>query len=36
LGGYTLEGILRKMRRDSTGELVDMMVFAKVRGDEFE
>ncbi|KAF4325745.1 hypothetical protein G195_000708, partial [Phytophthora kernoviae 00238/432] len=34
--GYTLEGVLRKMRRDSTGELVDMMVFAKVRGDEFE
>jgi RimJ/RimL family protein N-acetyltransferase len=34
--GYTLEGVLRKMRRDSTGTLVDMMVFAKVRGDEFE
>lgn len=34
--GYTLEGVLRKMRRDSTGTLADMMVFAKVRGDEFE
>lgn len=34
--GYTLEGVLRKMRRDSTGTLVDMMVYAKVRGDEFE
>ncbi|WP_181014093.1 GNAT family N-acetyltransferase [Paenibacillus xylanivorans] len=34
--GYTLEGVLRKMRRDSTGTFVDMMVFAKVRGDEFE
>ena len=29
--GYTLEGVLRKMRRDSTGVLVDMMVYAKVR-----
>lgn len=34
--GYTLEGILRKMRRDSTGTLVDFMVFSKVRGSEFE
>ncbi|MGN7412487.1 GNAT family N-acetyltransferase [Paenibacillus sp. SAF-068] len=34
--GYTLEGILRKMRRDSTGTLVDCMVFSKVRGSEFE
>ncbi|WP_440119050.1 GNAT family N-acetyltransferase [Paenibacillus sp. QZ-Y1] len=34
--GYTLEGILRKMRRDTTGMLVDVMVFAKVKGIEFE
>ncbi|MCM3204908.1 GNAT family N-acetyltransferase [Paenibacillus illinoisensis] len=34
--GYTLEGILRSMRRDSTGTLVDVMVFSKIRGKEFE
>lgn len=34
--GYTLEGTLRKMRRDSTGTLVDYMVFSKIRGSEFE
>ncbi|MCK6073788.1 GNAT family N-acetyltransferase [Paenibacillus silvae] len=34
--GYTLEGILRKINQDRTGEWVDMMVFAKVRGSEFE
>lgn len=34
--GYTLEGIMRSMRRDSTGTLVDVMVFSKIRGKEFE
>lgn len=34
--GYTLEGILRSMRRDSSGTLVDVMVFSKIRGKEFE
>lgn len=34
--GYTLEGILRSVRRDSTGTLVDVMVFSKIRGKEFE
>ncbi|MFX3649447.1 MAG: GNAT family N-acetyltransferase [Paenibacillus sp.] len=34
--GYTLEGILRKLRRNSAGTLVDSMVFSKVRGIEFE
>ncbi|MGD0030487.1 GNAT family N-acetyltransferase [Paenibacillus illinoisensis] len=34
--GYTLEGILRSMRRDSTGTLVDVMVFSKIRGKEFD
>ncbi|PZT55111.1 GNAT family N-acetyltransferase [Paenibacillus silvae] len=34
--GYTLEGILRKVQQDRTGSWVDMMVFAKVRGSEFE
>ncbi|WP_337032094.1 GNAT family N-acetyltransferase [Paenibacillus illinoisensis] len=34
--GYTLEGILRSVRRDCTGTLVDVMVFSKIRGKEFE
>ncbi|GGH60921.1 ribosomal-protein-serine acetyltransferase [Paenibacillus silvae] len=34
--GYTLEGILRKVKQDRTGAWVDMMVFAKVRGSEFK
>lgn len=33
--GYTLEGILRRTGRDPDGVLVDTMVFAKVRGVEF-
>ncbi|MFS0869515.1 GNAT family N-acetyltransferase [Paenibacillus xylanilyticus] len=34
--GFTLEGILRSVRRDRAGTLVDVMVFSKIRGKEFE
>ncbi|MEW9702503.1 GNAT family N-acetyltransferase [Paenibacillus sp. SI8] len=34
--GFTLEGILRSENCDMTGELRDTMVFAKVRGIEFQ
>ncbi|WP_342555708.1 GNAT family N-acetyltransferase [Paenibacillus sp. FSL R7-0652] len=33
--GYTLEGVLRRIKQDRTGAGVDMMVFSKVRGTEF-
>ncbi|WP_058303279.1 GNAT family N-acetyltransferase [Gorillibacterium timonense] len=33
--GFTLDGILRKETLDTSGELRDTMVFAKVRGTEF-
>jgi len=33
--GFTLEGILRSETRDTSGQLCDTMVFAKVRGSEF-
>lgn len=34
--GFTLEGVLRQEKRSSDGSLRDTMIFAKVRGVEFE
>ncbi|MCC3376280.1 GNAT family N-acetyltransferase [Cohnella sp. REN36] len=33
--GYLKEGVLRRERLDANGELFDMFVFAKVRGEDF-
>lgn len=33
--GFTLEGTLRNWRRDEYGHLIDLMIYAKVRGEEF-
>ncbi|MGF6355580.1 ribosomal-protein-serine acetyltransferase [Paenibacillus sp. 4624] len=34
--GYTQEGILRRIKQDRTGAWVDMIIFSKVRGIEFD
>ncbi|WP_339838372.1 GNAT family N-acetyltransferase [Paenibacillus sp. FSL R7-0272] len=34
--GYTQEGILRRIKRDRTDAWVDMIIFSKVRGIEFD
>lgn len=34
--GYTLEGILRRIKQDRTGAWVDIMIFSKVRGVDIE
>ncbi|MGO4528422.1 GNAT family N-acetyltransferase [Paenibacillus sp. 2TAF8] len=34
--GYTLEGVLRRIKQDRTGVWVDTMIFSKVRGIEFK
>ncbi|MCM3132226.1 GNAT family N-acetyltransferase [Paenibacillus polysaccharolyticus] len=34
--GYTQEGILRRVKQDRTGAWVDMIIFSKVRGIEFD
>lgn len=34
--GYTQEGILRRTKQDRTGAWVDMIIFSKVRGVEFD
>lgn len=34
--GYTLEGIHRNWKKDDRGELMHLMIYAKVRGEEYE
>ncbi|MBR2564777.1 MAG: GNAT family N-acetyltransferase [Paenibacillus sp.] len=34
--GYTLEGVLRKIKQDRAGTWVDQMIYSKVRGVEFD
>lgn len=34
--GFTLEGTLRNWRRDEFGDLIDLFIYAKVRGEEYE